>query len=257
MAERIPKSGSEQAKAGTSGVTPLHTAELRRTLEAAAREHGSGEAKVKQMEAYLRNQFRFLGLTSPVVRQATKPFLASGADAGSQQLLDAARWCWHQDEREFQYTGALLLRKWAKNLDPDSLQAVTAGNGRPSVEDLITTKSWWDTVDSLAPWTVGTMISTNPELVSVMDQWIEDDNIWLARTALLHQLSYKERTDSQRLFEYCSLRATDSEFFIRKAIGWALRQHARQDPDAVKQFVGQNAERLSGLSKREALKHLK
>ncbi len=204
----------------------------------------------------MRNQFRYLGLTSPILRKATKPFLAAGVDADGDQLMATAWKCWQQDEREFQYTATMLLRKWSKNLKPDSLEASATHPNEPSVEALITNKSWWDTVDSLAPWTVGPLVAANPELVTVMDRWIEHDNIWLVRSALLYQLSYKERTDPERLFHYSALRADDTEFFIRKAIGWALRQYGRQDGEAVKRFVAEHESRLSGLSKREALKHL-
>ena len=143
--------------------------------------------------------------------------------------------------------GADALRKHVKLLD--------AGHLAP-LEELITTKSWWDTVDSLAAHTVGPLIAANPELAPVMDDWIVDDDIWLARTAIIYQLSYKERTDADRLFRYADQRAADTEFFIRKAIGWALRQYGRVDPDAVRAFVASREETLSGLTKREALKRL-
>lgn len=240
----------------------LDVVELRRTLETAVADSGVTEAKVAQMEAYMRNQFSFLGLNSPTVRQVVKPFLAAGANASSQQLLETAAACWRQPEREFQYTACLLLRKHADKLEPHQLEAVSAKpevaptQEPATVRELIVTKSWWDTVDSLSPWTVGPLVAAHPRLTEVLDRWINDDNIWLARTAILHQLGYRERTDGDRLFSYASARAEDTEFFIRKAIGWALRQHARQDPDAVRHFVATHEHRLSGLTKREALKHI-
>lgn len=236
--------------------TDLDVATLRETLESTAADSDVTTAKVEKMEAYMRNQFPFLGLTSPVLRQAIKPFLAAGREATAAQLLATATACWDQPEREFQYAGAILLRKWADRLEPGQLEANAAHPSTPSVEALITTKSWWDTVDSLAPWTVGPLVTAHPGLLAVMDRWIEHDNIWLARTALLHQLSYKDQTDADRLFAYSARRASDTEFFVRKAIGWALRQYARQDPDAVRCFVAEHADELSGLSKREALKHI-
>jgi 3-methyladenine DNA glycosylase AlkD len=86
-----------------------------------------------------------------------------------------------------------------------------------------------------------------------MDEWIGSENTWLARTALIHQLRYKRETDTDRLFRYCLLRAGDREFFIRKAIGWALRQYSWTDPDAIRAFVAAHEQELSPLSKREAL----
>lgn len=89
-----------------------------------------------------------------------------------------------------------------------------------------------------------------------MDEWIASEKIWLARTAILHQTRYKADTEEDRLFAYCLRRASDTEFFIRKAIGWALREHAKTNPAAVRRFVRENEALLSGLSKRDALKHL-
>jgi 3-methyladenine DNA glycosylase AlkD len=89
-----------------------------------------------------------------------------------------------------------------------------------------------------------------------MDEWIESDDLWLARSAIIHHLSYKESTDTDRLFAYADRRAADTDFFIRKALGWALRQYARTDPTTVRDFVASRADQLSALTKREALKHL-
>ncbi len=199
------------------------------------------------MAAYMKNHFAFLGVRSPAARAASKPTVAAGKHADADELIAFADRCWKQPEREFQYVGCLVLRKWNSTLEPEHIE---------DLERLITTKSWWDTVDSLAPWSVGRLVFRNRELAEVMDQWINSENIWLARTAIIHQLSFKEDTDADRLFHYAETRAEDSEFFIRKAIGWALRQHARQDPERVRAFVAANEDRLSGLSKREALKHI-
>ena len=100
------------------------------------------------------------------------------------------------------------------------------------------------------------MVTNHAELVDDMDDWIESDDIWIARTAILHQLMYRERTDVNRLFTYCEMRMDDTDFFMRKAIGWALRQYARINPEAVVSFVKQHEQDLAGLTKREALKHL-
>ena len=93
-------------------------------------------------------------------------------------------------------------------------------------------------------------------LRAIVDQWIDDDNLWLIRSALIHQLFYKDQTDADRLFSYIEHQAAHTDFFVRKAIGWALRQYGRTDPDAVRSFVASHDSELSGLSKREALKHL-
>ncbi len=213
----------------------------------AALESVANADEAPDMSRYLRDQFRFLGVRSPALRQAAKPTLAAGKEATGDELVAFAQRCWAEPEREFQYVGALLLRRWIAALEPRHLD---------DLRSLITSQSWWDTVDSLAPWSVGPLVRANPQLVSSLDHWIEDDNIWVARSALLHQLSYKGDTDGERLFRYVSLRAGDSEFFIRKAIGWALRQYARTEPERVRTFVEANRDQLSPLSVREALKHL-
>lgn len=89
----------------------------------------------------------------------------------------------------------------------------------------------------------------------ILDKWIADENIWLKRTAILHQLYYKQKTDQDKLFKYSLACAAEKDFFIRKAIGWALRNQFRVNPAAVKEFVKQNEDNLSNLSKKEALKH--
>ena len=216
--------------------------ELRRALEAVA-----DPERVEPMTRYMRDQFRFLGVSSPVLRTTVKPVLTAAGDVSGDELVAFVDRCWDQPEREFQYVGTLLLRRWVRHLEPGHLE---------DLERYITTNSWWDTVDSLAAWSVGPLVRANPELRAVMDDWIDDENIWLARTAILHQLSYKGETDADRLFRYAMARAGDTEFFIRKAIGWALRQYARQEPERVRAFVEANRNELSGLTVREALKHL-
>ena len=119
---------------------------------------------------------------------------------------------------------------------------------------MITTKSWWDTVDELADHVVGAIVHAHPSQRAVMDRWLVDDDFWLARTAILHQLDWKDDTDADWLFAACVRRAGDKEFFIRKAIGWALRSYSYVDPVAVERFVTDHAGELSGLSRREGLK---
>jgi 3-methyladenine DNA glycosylase AlkD len=216
--------------------------ELRHDLESVARLD-----KAPQMKAYMKDRFEFLGVPTPERRRASKPFIAAGRQATADQLLAAADACWAEPEREFQYVAASLLRRWHGSLEPMSL---------PRVEQLIRTKSWWDTVDSLAGGVVGPLVARNPELTATIDAWIDDPDFWVARTAILHQLGYGADTDADRLFGYVDRRCADTEFFLRKACGWALRQYARHDPEAVRAYVLDRDDRLSGLTRREALKHL-
>lgn len=124
------------------------------------------------------------------------------------------------------------------------------------VRHLITTVPWWDTVDLLAAHVVGPLVAADPALAATMDAWIDDDDLWVARAALLHQLRFKADTDTERLFGYCLRRSGHPDFFIRKAIGWALREYAKTDPDAVRDFLVREQRRLAPLSVREALRSI-
>jgi 3-methyladenine DNA glycosylase AlkD len=197
--------------------------------------------------AYMRNQFPFLGMVTAKRRALSREVLAGIANPDEDELCTVALACWDLPEREYQYFACDWLARHAKVLTPVALD---------TVRTLVTTKSWWDTVDSLAAHVVGPIVARHPEAVSTMDAWLMDENMWLARTAILHQLTYREHTDVDRLFRYCLARAGHPDFFIRKAIGWALRQYAWTDPEAVRRFVRAHETHLSGLSRREALKNV-
>lgn len=203
-------------------------------------------AHAQPMQRYMRDQFPFLGVKTPARRAASRATLDAARTATAAELVELADACWAQPERELQYVGVDLLRRWEAALGEEQIH---------DLQRLIVTKPWWDTVDSLASGVVGPMVRRHPGLVAVMDAWIDSPDPWLARTAILHQLHHGAHTDAQRLFRYAERRAGDEAFFIRKALGWALRQHARHDPDAVRSFVAAHAARLSSLTQREALKH--
>ena len=171
--------------------------------------------------------------------------MAHARGASGDELVTFAHACWYETEREFQYVGVDVLSANVGRLESRHLA---------DIEKLVTTKSWWDTVDGLAAWCVGGLVRVDRTLTSETDRWIDGNDVWLARSAILHQLRWGAGTDADRLFDYSLRRAGDSEFFIRKAIGWALRQYARIDPEAVRTFV--TTHEFSGLTRREALKHL-
>jgi 3-methyladenine DNA glycosylase AlkD len=198
------------------------------------------------MRAYMRDAFPFLGIKTPRRRELAKQILRGLPPPHEADLRALALACWAQPAREYQYFAVDWLVKHATRPGPGFLT---------TIETLITTRSWWDTIDPLATRVVGPVVARHPSAVSTMDKWAADDNLWLARTAILHQLHYKENTDTARLFGYCTALAGHRDFFIRKAIGWALRHYARTDPDAVAVYVRQTPE-LSSLSVREALKHV-
>ena len=213
---------------------------LRRDLETVA-----DPTSAPPMAAYMKHRFEFMGIKTAQRRLATKPTMAWARRASGDELIAFARDCWNEPEREFQYVGADALNANAARLESRHLD---------DLEQLITARSWWDTVDGLSAWCVGGLVRADRTLATATDRWIEGDDIWLARSAILHQLRWGADTDADRLFEYSLRRAGDTEFFIRKAIGWALRQYARTDPDAVRAFVERHE--FSGLTRREALKHL-
>ncbi|AEV82782.1 putative DNA alkylation repair enzyme [Actinoplanes sp. SE50] len=199
------------------------------------------------MAAYMRDQFRFLGLSATARRAAARAVLAGLPRPDEAVLVDIARACWARDEREFQQFACDFLTAGLPATSPGSLALA---------EELITTKSWWDTVDPLATHFTGGLVRRHPELCRRMDDWSAADDLWLIRTAILHQLHYGAATDTDRLFDYCTRQAGHPDFFVRKAIGWALRHYARTDPQAVRAYLTAHAARLSPLSLREAAKHL-
>jgi 3-methyladenine DNA glycosylase AlkD len=197
------------------------------------------------MRAYMRDQFPFLGIKAPLQDAVARRVVAGVPRPTESDLTAVARGCWELPEREYQYFACWYLRRHQASCS--SLFVDTARH-------LVTTKSWWDTVDTLAAHVVGPLVLRDPALVSTMDEWLAGEDLWLTRTAILHQLGYKQHTDAQRLFRYCAARADHPDFFIRKAIGWALRQYAKTAPEQVRDFVARTP--LSGLSRREALKNL-
>jgi 3-methyladenine DNA glycosylase AlkD len=224
--------------------TPLARMVLDRLLTAYPA--AADPAAAGPMRAYMRDAFPFLGIKTPRRREVSRRVLAGLPAPSEADLRAVAVACWELPEREYQYFAVDWLARHGRVCGPSFLT---------TAETLITTKSWWDTVDALASHLVGAIVATHPTAVSAMDIWITDDNVWLARTALLHQLRYKDRTDADRLFRYCTIQAGHRDFFIRKAVGWALREYAKTAPDDVRDFVTRTPT-LSNLSIREALKNI-
>ncbi|NJP52183.1 DNA alkylation repair protein [Streptomyces sp. SBST2-5] len=199
------------------------------------------------MRAYMKDVSPFLGLSSPVRRALDRTVVRGLPRPDETDCTAIALRCWELPEREYRYFAVDWLRRQVRHCSSGFL---------PVVRHLITTDPWWDTVDLLAAHVVGALVAADAGLKDVMDEWAGDDDLWLARTALLHQLRYKERTDTERLFGYCLRQAGHPDFFIRKAVGWCLREYAKTDPDAVRAFVTEHRDRLAPLSVREALKNI-
>ena len=201
------------------------------------------------MRAYMLDQFAFLGTRATPRRQALRG-LPKLSDWGAPELLALAEKLWDLPEREFQYVAVDLLAKHHRQLGPDNLAHLL---------QLVQRKPWWDTVDGLAG-VVGDILlrarADQPDVQRAMDACLGHPSLWVRRVAMLHQLGWRAQADEARLLHYALTLASECDFFIRKAIGWALRDHARTRPEEVRAFLAQHADRLSGLTRREAAKHL-
>ncbi|HCJ4428382.1 TPA: DNA alkylation repair protein [Listeria innocua] len=201
-------------------------------------------ADARPMEAYMKNQSPFLGIRATERKKLVADFLRE--NGMPDDLLELVVELFAEEERELQYAAIDLLSRYGKKQASEAIEIY---------EQLVTTKSWWDTVDGLAGTVVSNHFRLYPDLIPIYNEaWINGDNIWLARTAILFQLKYKEETNAELLFANCEKWLGSKEFFIQKAIGWALRQYAKVDSEAVRVFV--NSHTLAPLSRREALKHI-
>jgi len=196
------------------------------------------------MESYMRNKFEFYGVQSTPRRKATRKFLKKEQRPSYKNLKPVIKKLWLLPQREFQYFAMELLLKYKKEYDKKVIDLFVY---------MITHKSWWDTVDMIAKKMVGEYFKLFPQKRDkFIREWLDSNNIWLQRTTLLFQLSYKEKTDVDLLFCLIKKLSHINEFFIKKAIGWSLREYSKIEPDIVKNFIATND--LSPLSTREGMK---
>ena len=198
------------------------------------------------MSAYMRNQFVYLGVSTPDHRAAVAPLIKGFSPTGPEELRMAVEGLWQMREREYQYVAIGLLGRNQKTLAFEDL---------PWLLDLVQQKSWWDTVDSLVRAIGGVVLRSGAKGKRTMDAAVKHHNFWVRRIAMLHQLGLRGEVDTERLFRYAELLAAEKEFFIRKAIGWALRDYAWHDWRAVEKFLKASRAGLSGLTVREASKN--
>ena len=200
----------------------------------------------KAMEAYMKGHFKYFGIKSTQRRELQKQFLGGN---GLPQPFDheVFRSFWAASEREFQMAGLDILRRQAKMVDKADIALI---------EELITTKSWWDTVDGLSSWICGPYFTKFPEQIYITGNWAVSENMWLRRASILFQLGYKDKTDFELLKKHIELNFGSKEFFINKAIGWSLREYGKTQPELVIDYVDSMKEKLHTLSYREAMKNL-
>jgi 3-methyladenine DNA glycosylase AlkD len=212
-------------------------------LREAFEENSNSKAAI-WMQNYLKGQFPFYGISSPLREVLLKQFYSKYGYPPLELLTECVQYTWQADQREWQYAGMELAFQFARKPDESQLRVA---------EYMILNKSWWDTVDYIAVKIVGRILSMYPGLIHPYPgRWIDSENIWLKRSALLFQLKYKKATDKDLLFSYILRCNTMREFFIRKAIGWALREYSKTAPTIVLDFVESNE--LLPLSRKEAMK---
>lgn len=206
------------------------------------RDHGNPDTALGQM-AYMRHQFEYFGLKMPQWMALTKEFHREQGIPAGEDLRQLARLCFADDHREMHYFALESVQKTLKTQPAEFIDFL---------EELILTRSWWDTVDWINKL-VGQHFQRFPELTRpVTARWMASGNLWLQRVCMIFQLAYKDKTDTALLFEYVAQLAGSKEFFLQKGAGWALRQYSRTNPEAVRAFV--EAHRLAPLTRREALR---
>ncbi len=217
--------------------------EIRRWLA----ETGDPDRAVQQ-QRYMKSELPYYGVTLSQLRPMLRPLIKqwhpdrSEWEAAIRELYDDAAY------REERNAALALARSQRRYLTPEAL---------PLARHLISTGAWWDLVDEASLHVLGQILASYAaEVTPVISDWARDDDLWIRRAAVLSQLGRKEQTDTALLREVIEANLADQSFWLRKAIGWALRQYARTDPDWVRAFVTEWEDQLSGLSRREALKHL-
>ncbi len=204
-----------------------------------------------QMQAYMKSRMPFLGVSAPrrrrIVSEALRLDAPTNATEFREQVLELWRGAQFREER-YAAVDLVLHRRHARFLDLDAL---------PMLEELIVTGAWWDTVDGLASNAIGPLLAAYPaKMRPVLRRWSRGRDLWKRRTAILAQLRFKGDTDTALLYELIEPSLDSKEFFLQKAIGWALRQLAWSDPEEVRRYVDEQRHRLAPLSVREALKNI-
>ncbi|WP_314092096.1 DNA alkylation repair protein [Gemella haemolysans] len=208
-------------------------------------EENRNELLAESMSKYMQDKFRFLGIRGATRTEIYKIYFP---DARKTKIIDwdFVESCWNKEEREFQYVVVYYLKAMQKFLKREDIS---------KLKYLIVTKSWWDTVDLLAK-VIGSLVIRIEGYDQIMLEWSKDSNIWLRRVAILYQLSLKDKVDEIILDKILVNNLGDNEFFINKAVGWALRDYSKYNPEWVREFIKKNKDNMANLSIREASKYI-
>ena len=203
------------------------------------------EEQAQKMSKYMLNKFEYIGIKTPERRKIFKNFFK---EYKNEEKIDweFVNKCWENKYREFQYIAADYLKNMKDKLTIDDI---------PKFKQLILKKSWWDTIDNL-DMTIGALGLKDSNVNKILLEWSIDENIWLRRIAIDHQLLRKEKTNTELLEKILKNNLGQAEFFINKAIGWALRDYSKTNPEWVKNFIEKNRENMAKLSIKEASKYL-
>lgn len=209
-------------------------------------EENRNEELIPQMTAYMKNRFSYYGIKSHQRKELQKQFISENGKLDPIEAAREIKEIWNDCNREVNYAILEIIRHKRFWEDENSIELA---------EWLITNKSWWDTVDTLAVNCIREYLTIHPDKIEYYNaKWISSDNIWLIRTALLFQLKFKNKMNFEMLKNNIRLHSHQKEFFIKKAIGWALREHSKTHPSEVVKFMNEN--KLQKLSFREASKYL-
>ena len=205
-------------------------------------------AKAPAMAAYMKTAQPFYGIPTPsraiIVRETRDRFAPADQKSYERNVLAL----WKLPHREEQYCAIAYARQHPRFITPSALWLY---------ERMIREGAWWDFVDEIAVNLVGTVYGNlRAQTRPIIERWIDDEDMWIRRTALLSHMKHKKETDAAQLFKHCLKLSHEREFFIRKAIGWALREYSKTDPRAVRVFLTKNRGKLSNLSYAEGSKHL-
>lgn len=208
-------------------------------------------AKAPGMQAYMKSRMPYLGVPMPQLRAVCRPLFAAHTLIAFEEWRGTTLTLWREATYREERYAAIALTGDPRYRDFQTLEAL------PMYEEMIVTGAWWDYVDELATHRVGTLLRRFPAAMrETMLLWSRDDKLWKRRAAILCQASFKAATDEALLFACIEPNMRDREFFIRKAIGWALREYAKTRPEAVREFVRLHETSLSPLSRREATRRL-